>query len=409
MTQSSGSLFVGIDWATESHQVLIQDDQGKVLGERQVRHSAAGLAELCDWLLSFGRPVSEVHVGIETPHGAVVETLLERSFPVFSINPKQLDRFRDRFSMAGAKDDRRDALVLADSLRTDAHCFRRVQVESADLLELREWSRMTEDLVQERVRLTNRMREQLLRYYPQFLQVNTDLGAEWVLDLWRRFPTPERIAKARRSVVASILKRHRVRRLDADQVLELLQQPALVLAPGTIAAACAHLELLLDRLRVVHDQLRRCRTELRQRIHGLAATEDPEPKGEQRDVTILLSMPGIGSTVLATLLAEAGRLVRERDYHGLRAFTGVAPVTQRSGKHRPFVLMRRACNPRLRNALYHWARVATQRDPTSKSRYATLRARGHSHGRALRSIGDRLLYVLTAMLKTQTTYRAPAA
>ena len=131
-------------------------------------------------------------------------------------------------------------------------------------------------------------------------------------------------AKARPSVVGAVLKRHRVRRLDADQVLGFLQQPALVLAPGTVAAACAHLELLLDRIRVVNDQLRRCRKELRQRVHGLATTQDPEPKGEQRDVTILLSMPGIGSTVLATLLAEAGRLVRERDYHGLRAFSGVA-------------------------------------------------------------------------------------
>ena len=53
-------------------------------------------------------------MAIETPHGPVVEMLLERGFAVFAINPKQIDRFRDRFTIAGAKDDSRDARVLGN-------------------------------------------------------------------------------------------------------------------------------------------------------------------------------------------------------------------------------------------------------------------------------------------------------
>lgn len=71
---------------------------------------------------------------------------MERGFAVHVINPKQIDRFRDRFSMSGAKDDRRDALVLADSLLTDRHCFRRLEPVDAKVIELREWSRIAEDL-----------------------------------------------------------------------------------------------------------------------------------------------------------------------------------------------------------------------------------------------------------------------
>ena len=56
---------------------------------------------------------------------------------MFSINPKQLDRFRDRYSPAGAKDDRRDAFVLADSLRTDPHCFHAVRLDEPARLEAR--------------------------------------------------------------------------------------------------------------------------------------------------------------------------------------------------------------------------------------------------------------------------------
>ena len=104
MNKHEGRWFIGIDWASEKHDVCALDADGELLGERTVAHSGTGLAELCDWLaeLSAGQ-VSAVHVSIEVPHGAVVETLLERQFAVYAINPKQLDRFRDRFTVAGAK------------------------------------------------------------------------------------------------------------------------------------------------------------------------------------------------------------------------------------------------------------------------------------------------------------------
>jgi transposase len=127
------------------------------------------------WLLqaSGGKPV-EIHVAIETPHGPIVEALLERGFDVYSINPKQLDRFRDRFTVAGAKDDSRDADVLAESLRTDMRAFRKLSIADPDIVELREWSRIDEELKVERVRLTNRLEHQLWRYYPQMVELTDD-------------------------------------------------------------------------------------------------------------------------------------------------------------------------------------------------------------------------------------------
>ena len=96
--------FVGIDWARENHQVCLVDAHGKCVGERTVSHSGAGVEELCDWLLARTDAKPEaIAVAIEMPHGPVVEALLERGFRVYAINPKQLDRFRDRFTVAGAK------------------------------------------------------------------------------------------------------------------------------------------------------------------------------------------------------------------------------------------------------------------------------------------------------------------
>jgi hypothetical protein len=101
-----------------------------------------------------------------------------------------VDRFRDRFTIAGAKDDSRAAEVMASALRTDPRCFRQLTNLDPTVIELREWSRIADDLSAERNRLTNRMREQLWRYFPAMLDLESDLGAPWLLELWELAPTP---------------------------------------------------------------------------------------------------------------------------------------------------------------------------------------------------------------------------
>src|ERR1700751_714039 len=96
--------FVGIDWASHSHQVCLVDAPGEGLGVRAVAHGGAGIEELCDWLIARTGDTPEViGVAIEMTHGPVVEALLERGFCVYGINPKQIDRFRDRFTVAGGE------------------------------------------------------------------------------------------------------------------------------------------------------------------------------------------------------------------------------------------------------------------------------------------------------------------
>ncbi len=133
-----------------------------------------------------------------------------------------------------------------------------------------------------------------------------------------------------------MLQAHRIRRLDAVALHAELRAPTAPLAPGSAEAAEAHVRLLVKRMGVVNEQL-----------------------------------------------AEA---------------CGTAPVTRRSGKSL-IVVRRLATHNRLRDAVYHWARVAAQRDPRSKAKYQELRARGHGHARALRSVADRLLKVACAMLR----------
>jgi len=293
-----------------------------------------------------------MHAAIETPHGPIVEALLERGFNVYSINPKQLDRFRDRFSVAGAKDDSLDADVLADSLRTDMRLFRKLTIAEPLIVELREWSRIDEELKVQRVRLTNRLRDQLWRYYPQMLELADDLGADWVLDLWEAVPTPEKAARVREAAVARILKTYRIRRFNAAHVISELRKPALSVAQGTTEAATAHIRVAVQQLRLVNRQLANAELQLDGLCKKLAEPVDgdegekvPGQQQEHRDVTILDSLPGVGRTVLVTMLAEAQDALQRRDYHALRNLCGSAPVTRRSGKS-CMVMRRRACNRR---------------------------------------------------------------
>ena len=398
--------FVGVDWASETHHVRVSDARGRKLGARAFAHSGEGLAAMAAWILEVtGAPPEAVFVAIEVPYGPVVESLMERGFRVHAINPKQLDRFRDRFSPAGAKDDTRDAEVLGDALRTDPRCFRALQPLDPVVVELREASRMAEDLKQERNRLGNRVRELLWRFYPQMLGLTDDVAAPWFLDLWRLIPIPEKATRVREVTVDRLLKRHRIRRLSAADVLEALRRPAILLAPGTVSAAVSHREAIAKRLDLVNRQMLAVDERLDRLTQSLAGAQ--ERAGGQRpepcDVTILRSLPGVGRIVLATLLAEAVEALQRRDDRALRCLAGVAPVTKRSGKSR-IVLMRQAAHVRLRNAVYHWARVAVQHDPRSQAKYAALRARGHGHGRALRSVADRLIGVACAMLEAKTIF-----
>ena len=394
----------GIDWGSQAHQVCILDNDGGVLGERAFEHSGEGLARMADWIVkTTGAGPHATGIAIEVPNGPVVETMLERGFMLHSLNPKQLDRFRDRFSPAGAKDDRRDALVLADALRTDRKAFRRLDPAAPQIIELREWTRVADHLTGDRTRLANRARQQLWRYYPQLLKVEGDMGRAWIRELWSLAPTPAKARRVRVASIAAILKRNRIRRIDAGTVLRILREPAIPVAPGTADAAAAHLKVVFAQLDLIGGQLTEAHRQMDRLIGDLPGSDDQTGTSAQRDAEILNSLPGVGRTVLATLLAEAHDPLLRRDYHALRCLSGVAPVTKRSGKSLN-VVRRLAAHNRLRCAMHHWAAVAVQHDAVSKAKYTALRARGHGHARSLRSVADRLLAVACAMLQNRTMF-----
>jgi transposase len=402
MADEEYELYVGVDWGTATHVVCLLSPEGRRLGELRVAHTGEGVATLQAALQQRASEPGRIAVAIEVPHGAVVDALLEQGCHVYALNPKQLDRFRDRHTVAGAKDDRRDAFVAADALRTDRRAFRRLAPEDPTVLQLRELSRVHADLGAEHSRLTNQLRAQLWRYYGQLLPLCPAADEPWLWALLAQAPTPTEGQRLSVSALRALLGRHRIRRLSGDEVHAALQEPALPAAAGTVRVAAEHVALLLPRLHLVHEQRGRCAQRLAQLLAQLGSSAAAEEAVEHRDATILRSLPGVGSLVAVTMLAEAWQPLAARDYQTLRAHAGTAPVTRQSGKTR-LVGMRRACNHRLRTAVFHWARNAVRVDAHSQAHYQRLRQR-HGYARALRGVADRLLGLLITLLTNRTLY-----
>lgn len=177
------------------------------------------------------------------------------------------------------------------------------------------------------------------------------------------------------------------------------------LVVGTVESASERSLLIVPLLRLIDQQ----RTEVAAKIDRLleepAESKNGSDQRQPRDVELILSLPGVGRVVAATLLAEASQALAERDYPTLRAYAGTAPITRQSGK-RITVLIRQGCNGRLRNAIYHWSRVNVQIESRSKQQYQRLKQAGHTHGRALRGVADRLLSLLIAMPRDGTLYES---
>src|SRR5438876_5207559 len=192
---------------------------------------------------------------------------------------------------------------------------------------------MADELQQERARLASRMREQLWRYYPQMLELADDLAADWLLDLWNQAPTSAKAVRLRATTIERFVKAHRLRRWPAAEVLRILKQKPLSVAPGVVEAASDHIRTLTVRIRLVNQQLKAAHHKLDELCAQLIPSEQNEPgqRCEQRDVVILRSMPGLGRIILAVLLAEVWQPLRRRVDHYRTAMRNRSAMDRWSG------------------------------------------------------------------------------
>lgn len=362
----------GVDWAKDDHAVCIVDSDGEVLDRFTVEHTSAGLKRLIARLLR-----AEVReVGIERPDGPVVEALLATGLVVLVIAPNQLKNLRSRYGSAGNKDDRYDAYVLADVVRTDRRRLTPLTRSTPATIALRSSVRARRDLVEHRVAATNQLRAHLQIVFPGMVGLFSDLDSAISLTFLERFTTQSRADWLTVNRLAAWLTKQGYSGKVAPDVLH---QRLLAAPRGTTGAdAAAHAAATSAFVAVLRT--------LKTQINAMAETITDQLEVHP-DAHIVTSLPRAGTLRAARLLAEIGDARgRFPTADALACLAGVAPSTRQSGKVKA-VTFRWSADKELRGALCDFAGDCRRANPWAEDLYQRARARGHDHPHAVRILG----------------------
>jgi transposase len=304
--------FGGVDWSWERHAVCVVDAAGAVIERFEVEHQAAGLVGLVRRL----RRAGVARVAIERGDGPVVEALLAGGLQVVVISSRQVKALRLRYGTAGNKDDRFDAFVLADVLRSDGHRLAFLTPDSPATVGLRALVRARKDLVKHRIALGNQLRANLLTAFPGAVGLFAEIDSPISLTFLTRFSSVERAAWLSDKRLAAWLVGvgYCGRRTPEQLMAHLRDAPAGLTGPA--GAACA----------TVTEQLVATLTDLRARIDVLDE-RIAETLALHHDAAVFTSLPRAGTNRAALLLAEIGDC-RAR-------FPTTRPWLPRPGSHPP--------------------------------------------------------------------------
>ncbi|CAI9410243.1 IS110 family transposase [Nocardioides sp. T2.26MG-1] len=362
----------GVDWAKDDHAVCIVDADGEILDRFTVEHTAAGLKRLISRLLDAH--VSEV--GIERGDGPVIEALLAAGLVVLVIAPNQLKNLRGRYGSAGKKDDRYDAYVLADVVRTDRRRLTPLTRSTPAMIALRSSVRARRDLVEHRVAAANQLRAHLQIVLPGIVGLFSALDSQTSLAFLERFNTQAKVDWLTPARLGAWLAKVGYSGKVPPQVLH----QRLVAAPRgtTDVDAEAHAATTLAFVAV----LRTLNVQIAALADAIAEQFEAHP-----DAHIVKSLPRAGTLRAARLLAEIGDARgRFPTAESLACLAGVAPSTRQSGKAKA-VTFRWSADHQLRDALCDFAGDCRRANPWAEDLYQRARARGHDHPHAVRILG----------------------
>jgi transposase len=395
------SLFCGIDWASDHHDVAVVDADGSVVMRGRVGNDAAGFAQLLTLLAEAGDSAKRpIPVAIETDRGLWVGALRETGRVIYPINPLAASRYRARYAVSGAKSDATDAVLLANIIRTDPDAHRPLSADTELAQAIRVLARAQQDAVWARQQIGNQIRDLLKDFYPAaiiaFAELPTGgLARTDARTILAAAPTPDQAAKLTPARLRRLLVKAG-RRRDLDRDIARLRQ--------------VFTDTYLHQPPVVENAMGiQLSTLLRQFDAACAAAEELAKAAiahfeQHPDAEIITSFPGLGKLTGARVLAEIGDdRARFTDARGLKAFAGSAPITRASGK-KTVVTHRHIKNRRLAAVGPLWALTSLRASPGARRHFDTRRAAGDWNRQAQRHLFNKFLGQLHHCLQTSQLY-----
>lgn len=386
--------YVGIDWADDVHEVRMLIVETGQVETMKLKQKPEALGEWVQGLRERynGRKVA---IAVEQRKGALIYALMRYEFLIlYPVNPTTLAQFRKAFKVGGAKDDPTDAELLLDLIRLHRNKLRAWVPEDAD-------TRLLQMLVEERRRLvdevteqTNRLGSTLKQYYPQALEWAGELNEEMALDFLTRWPTLGSIRRAGSKAIEKFYRDHRMRseeklerRLKSiKEARELTNDQAVVIGSKTKTLVTVRL------LRVLLKSI----GEINKQIEELFE--------KHPDRQIFSSFPCAKKVLAPRLLAAFGSdRTRYETASEIQSFSGIAPVTKRSGKSKS-VNKRLACPKFLRQSFHEYAGQSIKQGGWARAYYKELRQRGMKHHAAVRSLAYKWIRIMYRCWQNQEPY-----
>jgi transposase len=393
-THASFAAFIGIDWANAKHDICLRAADSAAIEHSVLKHSPEAIDEWVRELRQrFG--VEPIAIALELDKGPLVYALQKYDgFVLFPVNPTMLAKYRQAFVPSGAKDDPTDAELALELLLRHPEALKGLKPQSPCMRALVQLVHDRRRVVSDKVRITNRLTNALKNYFPQPLEWFEDIDTVLFCDFLTRWPTLKQLKRARRSVLEAFFYEHNVRRqlviqkrIDAIRcALPLTEDPAIIEPQSLLVAA------LVAQLRTVLDAIER---------FNLAITTTT---AQLPDYAIFSSFPGAGPTFAPRLLAAFGEdRERYQRCEELQKYSGIAPVTERSGqKH--WVHWRYRAPTFLRQTFVEWAGETIPRSFWAKAFYEQQRAKGLSRQAALRSLAFKWIRILFRCWQDRTPY-----
>jgi len=393
MELSDFTAVIGIDWGDKKHDVCVQ---AKGSDKRQFSIIPHQVNKIDEWAQSmYMRHGGQMAVALELAKGPIVSALQKYNFfVIYPINPTTLAKYRQAFNPSGAKDDPTDAELALDLLLKHPGHFEALNPQSVEMRTLMTLVEQRRRLMNDRVRITNRLRNALKQYYPQVLdwfdRIDTPLFGAFI----RQWPSLGQAKRARRATLAKFFHKHKLyrkpvqeRRIQAIKSALPLTSDMAVIVPYRLQtlALVNQLEVTLQSIALYDDEI--------------AALASRHP-----DYSLFSCLPGAGAHLAPRLLVAFGEQ-RERFASAaeVQKYAGIAPVTERSGQ-KNWIHWRWQCPKFLRQTFVEWAAQTINKSYWAGLYYYQQRAKGCSYQAAVRSLAFKWIRILYRCWITRTPY-----
>lgn len=382
---STFAAVVGIDWADRKHDFCLWDEAAQRMEAGRVEHRPETLHE---WVRSLEERYAgrRIAVGLEQSRGALIHLLMQYAFiELYPINPATSAQYRKTWKPSRAKDDPSDAALLMELVRDcrdRLKAWRPEDDRTRRLVLLAEHRRGAVDL---RVGLTNQLRSALKAYYPLACEVAGDkLHEGMALAFLAKWPTLEALQRARPSTLRQFYHRLNSRYPEAiEKRIEAIARAKPVTTDAVVVESYSRQVLLLV------DQLKALRKSIAGYDKEIARLYAQHP-----EAAIVASFPATGKIFGPRLVAALGTdRSRFDSAEAVCNYSGIAPVTERSGKSE-WVHRRWTAPAFVRQSFHEWAGETIRHSIWARAFYAQARDRGMGHHQAVRALAYKWIRIL---------------